>query len=203
VCLIDRERFDLIRRAHGSYASWAVWAPPTLGAKSNTGDLSILDVESNPAILSVLNGGVIMVGLNISRTFAEPLRNFHDSDPKANDFKLRYAFTGTPYYGAYMTDIIKDFPMVDSGELLRHLRADPSLTQANVAMLRQELRDLGCPRPTILAFGHAAYSLLGDQLSPDEYASLFRLTHYSHRIGKERYRKTVLAQVGAQESRGN
>ena len=60
---IDRERFDLIKRKHGSYASWAVWAPPTLGPKSNMGDLSIFDIDAHPETLRALNSDVVMVGL--------------------------------------------------------------------------------------------------------------------------------------------
>jgi hypothetical protein len=93
--LIDRTRFDLIKCKHGGYSSWAVWAPATRGPKSNVGDLSIFDVAVNPTILQTLKSSVIMVGLNISRTFDEPFRNFHDQNPNANDFKIRYAFTDT------------------------------------------------------------------------------------------------------------
>lgn len=198
--LIDAERFELIRRKHGGCASWAVWAPATGGPKSNIGDLSIFDIAANPATLGVLNSGVVMVGLNISRSFRDPFRNFHDPSPKANDFKLRFAFIGTPYYGAYMTDIIKNVEMVKSTDLRNYLRARPSLIRSNVAMFREELRDLRCQRPTILAFGLAAYGHLAKNLLPDEYGALIRLTHYSHQIGKERYRETVLAQIGSQTS---
>jgi len=197
VDLIDRERFDVIKQKYGSCASWAVWAPATRGPKSNIGDLSIFDLAANPTTLDTLNGSVVMVGLNISRSFVEPFRNFHDPNPNANDFKIRYTFASTPYYGAYMTDIIKNVEMVKSADLISHLRAHPTLIHSNVTTFRQELRDLPCRRPTILAFGLAAYNLLAENLLPEEYLSLTRLTHYSHQIGKEKYRETVLAQVSA------
>ncbi len=193
--MIDGAQFELIARKHGGYASWAVWADPLLGPKSNIDDLSLLDIAANPETLQLLKIDVIMVGLNISRSFGECFRNFHDPNPSANDFKIRYAFTNTEYYGAYMTDIIKNIEMVSAAELLSHLRASPSLVQANVEAFREELRDLGSQRPTILAFGSAAYALIADNVSRDEYSRLVRLTHYSYRISKEKYRESVLAQI--------
>jgi len=102
--MIDREQFELIGRKHGGYASWAVWAAAACSPKSNIDDLSILDVAANLTTLQLLRNNIVMVGLNISRSFAERFRNFHDPSPSANDFKIRYAFTNTQYYGAYMTD---------------------------------------------------------------------------------------------------
>jgi len=201
--MIDREQFELISRKHGCYASWAVWAAATRGPKSSIDDLTILDVGATPTTLQVLKNDTIMVGLNISRSFAERFRNFHDPSPSANDFKIRYAFTNTEYYGAYMTDIIKNVEMVNSAELLKHLKAFPSLVRTNVQAFREELRDLGSQRPTILAFGSAAHALIADNISRHEYSRLVRLTHYSHQIGKEKYRETVLGQISSHNGEGD
>jgi hypothetical protein len=128
-----------------------VWAPPTGNPKSNIGDLSTLDVAANPTTLPIFKNDIIMVGPNISRSFVERFRNFHDPRPQGNDFKIRYAFTGTPYYGAYTTDIIKNVEMARSTELLEHLHAFPDIVRTSVEMFREELRDLETQRPTILA----------------------------------------------------
>ncbi len=194
---IDRKRFDLIKHKHGGYSSWAVWAPATRGPKSNIDDLSVLDANANPMVLQTVNHAVVMVGLNISRSFEEPFRNFHDRNPNANDFKLRVAFTGTPYYGAYMTDVVKNVPMVKSGDLIRYLGENPAVIDSQIATFRDELRDLDCAQPTILAFGSAAYKLLLQHLMRSEYRALVRLTHYSHYVGKDKYRDTVLATLAS------
>ncbi|MDR7523751.1 MAG: hypothetical protein QN168_14990 [Armatimonadota bacterium] len=198
--MIDSTRFDLIKRKHGAYASWAVWAPPTGGPKSNVGDLKVLDPQANPRLLKTLNPAVVMVGLNIARDFQnEPFRNFHDPSPCANDFKIRFAFRDTPYWGAYMTDVIKGYVAPESGQLLDYLRAHPQFVVDHVESLRAELLDLGHPRPMILAFGGAAYSLLEQNLSRGDYSLLVKLTHYSHRISQEKYRVAVHEEiVGAQ-----
>ena len=49
--MIDAARFDVIKRRHGAYGSWAVWAPPTSTPKSNMGDLTVLDELANKAYM--------------------------------------------------------------------------------------------------------------------------------------------------------
>ena len=126
--MLKKETYENIKQKHGIYASWAVWAneknensPP----KENIDDLSIFDLNINPQLLDYLNPEIIMCGLswggdagvlNAEQVKNYPkLSNFHNKDKidpvskKRNtclDFKLRYAFRNTDFYGAYMTDII-------------------------------------------------------------------------------------------------
>jgi hypothetical protein len=166
--------------------------------KSDVGDLKVFDQQLNPALLDTLNLCVVMVGLNISRGFADqPFRNFHDPGASANDFKSRYAFAGTSFWGAYMTDIIKGVVEPKSEALVRWLRRNGQAIIEHVTAFRSELSDLGQPRPVILAFGSAAHDLLAENLPASDYAHLVRLTHYSHRVSKEKYRETVHEQLRA------
>ena len=182
---------------HCAYASWAVWDPPSGMPKSNMCNMDVLDERLNPALLETLNPGVVMIGLNVaSRSlWRQAFRNFHDPSPLANDFKIRFAFTDTEFWGAYMTDVIKDFPETVSGRLLHYLKAHPEIVPRQVDTLRAELADLARPKPVILAFGGAAHALLQRHLTPDDYSLLIGLTHYSHRISKEKYRETVHQQI--------
>jgi len=167
------------------------------------GDISIFDLDSNPRLLELLKTNIVMVGLNISsdsRLLPEPFRNFHDPSPRANDFKIRYAFHDTEYYGAYMTDIIKHVGMINSKDLLTHVRAHPALIRENIEMFRDELRDLNCTGPAILAFGAGAYDILHNNLKRDEYSRLIKLTHYSHYVSKEKYKERVLEQIRSTKS---
>ncbi len=193
--MIGRQQFDQLRERRGRYSSWAVWAEASGRPKSNVGDLSIFDADASPSLLETLKDDVVMVGLNISRSFNEPFRNFHDPSPKAHDFKIRYAFMNTAYYGAYMTDIIKNVEMVKAAALLQSLRAAPSLVHENVGTFLEELADLNSSKPTILAFGAAAHGLVAEHVPANAYSRLIKVTHYSHRIGKEEYRRTVLSQA--------
>lgn len=195
--MITPDQFESIKRRHGDYASWAVWAQAEKSPKSNMGDMSILNLKANPTLLKTLKTNVIMVALNFSRPTVqnEAFRNFHDSNPWANDFKIRFAFQRTQYYGAYMTDIIKNLVEVDSSKVLELLKKKPELIKENVKLFRKELEDLKTNAPTILAFGISTYNIIKEHIKAEEYTRLIKLTHYSHQISKENYRVQVLNQL--------
>ena len=196
--MIEAERFNRIRQNHGLHGSWAVWVSPSRRPKSEVGNLDILDERLNPTLLETLNPEVVMVGLNLGHGTDRPdrpFRNFHSPSPSAHDFKIRYAFSGTDFWGTYMTDIIKKVVEPVSGKLVAWLSHNPQVIADNVKTFRTELSDLGCHRPVILAFGGAAYDLLGTNLGEDDYSRLVRLTHYSHRISKEKYRDEIHQQL--------
>lgn len=196
--MIDIRQFENIKRKHGLYASWAVWADASQKPKSNMGDVSHF---KNDNVLSLLRNDVVMVGLNISRSASEPepdpFINFHDPNPAANDFKIRYAFKESAYYGAYMTDVIKFLEEVNSKAVMTHLRERPDIIEKNLALFREEMRDLRATAPIILAFGKDAHKLLSENLKENEYSKLIKLTHYSHQIGKEAYKEAVFEEIGA------
>ncbi|MDQ3244456.1 MAG: hypothetical protein M3Q09_12065 [Gemmatimonadota bacterium] len=191
--MIDRSRFDHIRNSHGAYASWAVWAPAGSSPKSNIANLDVLDPVANPSLLSTLHADAVMVGLNISRPLSEAFRNFHDPRPHAQDFKIRYAFDFTRWWGAYMTDIIKYVETIKTSELRSLLT--PEVVRQNVDSFVNELRDLGSTKPVLLAFGRDTYKIVVNHVPSSAYTALVALTHYSHQISKESYRTTVLRQI--------
>ena len=161
------------------------------------GDMSVFDPDKNPRLLELLNPEVIMVALNFARPveFTEPFLNFHDKSPYANDFKIRYAFWDTPYSGAYMTDVIKNLPEVNSKKVIGYLNDKPYLIHSNLEILREEIKDLGVTSPTILAFGRDTHRILLKQLKLGEFRRLINLTHYSHQISKEVYRMVVHQEI--------
>jgi hypothetical protein len=195
--MISREIYERMSQKYGDVGSWAVWEEVGLKPKSNMGHLNIFDFDKNPSLLSSLKNSVVMIGLNFSRPLipTEPFKNFHDLSPRANDFKIRYAFGGTEFYGAYMTDVIKNLEMVDSGDVKKHLKRNPDLIAQNIKFFREELKDLMANKPLLLAFGVDAYNLLLNNLQIDEYSKLIRITHYSHQISKEKYKEEVLSQL--------
>lgn len=119
-----------------------------------------------------MNPEIVLVGLNISRgKMKDPLGNFHDARPEAMDFKIRYALRGSPYWGAYMTDIIKDFDQKISVRVMSHLRTNKTLEKENARLFREEIHDLGTHNPTIIAFGGDVYKILTRNF-PNEYKIL-------------------------------
>jgi hypothetical protein len=191
--MIDMQQFENIREKHGLYASWAVWADASEKPTSNMEDLNVFDD------LSLLRNDVVMVGLNfsVSKDERKPFFNFHGKGGGA--FKIRYAFKGSRYYGAYMTDIIK-YEEVDSKKTMQHLKAQPDVVARNVDKFREELRDLQATAPTLLAFGNYTYKLLRENLDKSEYRKLIKLTHYSSRKhpSKEAYKEAVFQEIESQ-----
>jgi hypothetical protein len=196
--MIDRETFNRIKEKHGPYASWAVWAESDGKPKSNMGDLTVLDPDKNQALLGKLRGDVVMLGLNLSKGQPPTFADFHPAKPVGNDYKIRYAFTGTPYYGAYMTDIINGVICLKAADLMRHLAANPHIVTESVKLLLEEFEDLNSGPPTIIAFGCSAHFLAARHLPADSYSRLVRVTHYSVRMSQTAYRELVLRELAAQ-----
>ena len=77
-----------------------------------------------------LNDKYVFVALNWAGTHGvqedKPWKNFHSSYPYQNDFKLRYALMDTPFWGSYITDIIKEFPELSSKKVVSHFNNNPN-----------------------------------------------------------------------------
>ena len=193
--MVDRETFDRIKEKHGPHASWAVWSKPDGKPKSNMGDLTVLDPDQNPALLGMLRSDVVMLGLNLSRDQPALFGNFHDASSRGQDYKIRFAFTGTPFYGAYMTDIIKRVRMLKARDLMRYLAANQQCVDENIECLLEEFDDLKSEPPIVIAFGGNAHQLAAKHLPANRYSRLVRVTHYSHHISQTAYQERVLSEL--------
>ncbi len=188
--MISRDKFDYIKEKYGYYSSWAVWAEEGDKPKSNIGDLAILDPDLNPKLLQTLTTDFILVALNISRgDIKEPLGNFHDRRPEATDYKIRYALRDTPFWGSYMTDIIKDFDQKISGKVATYLRQNKPFEEDNVLFFRNELKEIGSEDPTLIAFGNISFGIL-NRYFKNEY-KILKIPHYANYTSKETYREQV------------
>ena len=188
--MMDLEKFNFIKKKYGHCASWAIWReqgnnPPLF----NMGDLSVLDPQQNPNLLSQLKPDVVFVGLNISIDIGdqEPFSNFHSNYRYAQDYKLRFALKDTELWGGYMTDIIKDHVELHGQTVVNYLNANPDVEEKNIETFRKELKDLGTENPTIIAFGNEVYRILSRNLN-NEF-NIYKITHYSHFINPDEYRK--------------
>ncbi|MGD0802603.1 MAG: hypothetical protein ABSA11_00830 [Candidatus Bathyarchaeia archaeon] len=188
--MIDQTKFEFIKKKYGHHASWAIWADVGEKPKDNVGDLSVFDIKYNPGLLQQLNPDIILVGLNVSRGMMEvPLANFHDARSVSQDFKIRYALSGSPLWGAYITDIIKDFDQKASGKVMSYLRMNKTFEKENVRLFREEINDLGSHNPIIIAFGKDVHTILTRNFT-NEY-KIFKIPHYSNFCSKEKYREEV------------
>lgn len=158
--MINQEKFNLIKKKYGKYASWAMWANEGNRLKDHVGDLSIFDFRKNTKLLSELKPNVIFVGLNISKPLKEPFANFHSNSSRAHDYKIRDALKETPFWGAYMTDIIKGVMKKETGDVLKYLKAHKSVEEENIKYFSKEIDELGVKDPKIIAMGDAAENVL-------------------------------------------
>jgi hypothetical protein len=197
-----RAIFENIKTQYGDVASWASWkAPDEENLSSNMEVDGIFDLDKKPKVLEQIKNNIIMVGLNFSVPLDNPpkLHNFHtykgsniSHTTLRNASKIRYAFNNTPYYGAYMTDIIKNYAESKSEQVA------VNECEFYFEIFRKELEVLYAEKPIIIAFGGKVYNLLNTHLKPNEYSKLIRIPHYAH-FGDgcathEGYRKNVLDQ---------
>jgi len=196
--MITEKLYNKIAKEYGRVASWAVWDKVGDKPKSNIANMEIFNLEKNPSLLETVKTDVVMVALNFAREIevTEPFLNFHDSTPHGQDYKIRYAFEGTEFYGAYMTDIIKDFPMLSSKDVLTHLKKNPEMISNQITKFEKELKFIEARKPLIIAFGKDTYNILNKNLDSKNYSKLIRLTHYSHQISKENYRADTHLKTG-------
>lgn len=189
--MVTREKFDFIKKKYGHFASWAVWAESIHGKpKSNMGDLTVLDPEINKNLLSELNPNVIMVALNFSKNVKhDQWGNFHSNRSTATDYRTRYALRGSSLWGAYMTDIIKDYPEKESSKVIEFLKHNKTIEEKNIGFFRQELSDIGATDPLLVAFGNAVYDILKRYFTGE--FKIIKIPHYAHFISKEHYREQV------------
>jgi len=190
--MMDIEKFEFIKKKYGHCASWAIWReqgnnPPLF----NMGDLSVLDPQQNPNLLSQLKPDVVFVGLNTSRNINDspPFSNFHPNYSTAQDYKTRFALKGTELWGGYMTDIIKDHVELHGQTVRRYLNENPDVEDKNIETFRKELKDLGTENPTIIAFGKDAHNTLTRNLN-NEF-NIFKVTHYSAYINEQEIRDEI------------
>ena len=183
--LITLEKYENIKSKYGNMSSWAIWSESLDTIKSGIGDISFFE---NPTIttLNMLKPNIILVGLNISKDIPKNFSNFHPNYSQNNDYKTRYALKDTILWGAYMTDIIKDFEEKVAGNLMKYLNKNKIFEKENIDKFEKELIDIGAKDPIIIAFGNDSYKILKRNLNKYK---IYKVTHYSHFISKEKLRE--------------
>lgn len=187
----------ILNSQYSSLASWAVWAlPDDNGKKSNINDMSIFNDDNRDKLLETLNPHYIIVGFNVSRDdehrkdgYKGPWANFHSDSPYQKDFKLRDALKGTKAWGGYLTDIIKNYPNVNSDNVIKMLKDASYIEEKCIDMFREEIALLGDSDPTIIALGGKSFEILTKNLG-GEYR-IAKVPHYSCYMNKEDYREEV------------
>ena len=173
---ISESTYYEVKSKFGDCASWAIWADEEDSPTSNIGDISIFEPENNSELFEILQPEIIFVALNFSRgSVNDKFANFHSSYPYAKDHKIRYAIRNSPFWGGYMTDLIKNHSEKKSKEVKKMLKTKPHIVSENIDILRKEIEILDV-QPTLIAFGREVEMHLRNHLS--EYPIIF-IPHYS------------------------
>ena len=185
-------KFKEIRKKYGYHASFAVWQDAANKSKSNMEDLSIFEKKK---VIELLNPEIVLVGLNFSIDIQlKPLENFHGQNGEV--YKLRYALKDTILWGAYMTDLIKDFVQKDSSKVMNYLEKNPKYLNKQLQVFEREIKDIGAKKPLIVALGGDVYKLLKKNFK-DKY-KILKLGHYAAYASygsKEKYREHVIKKL--------
>lgn len=191
---INLDDFEKVKSKWSAYSSWAVWTPRQSWQtpKAGMGDTSVLDPVQNQELLATLNPNIVFLGLNAAsrEVNPQPWGNFHDSNPRAQDYKTRYALQGTPLWGAYMTDLFVGLHETDSAKVGKYIRENPEETNRQVNRLEKELSDIGAENPLIIAFGGKVYEV-ASKLLGDTYR-VEKMTHYSHAVKPDNLRQEAI-----------
>ena len=183
---ISEEKFQEIKTKYGHMSSWAIWKNKDENGKekSNVGNINIFETVSQS-----LNPNVVFIGLNISKKIVEPFANFHSTSSTSHDYKIRHAVKDTPFYGGYMTDIIKDFEEKVSGNVMKYINQHPDFLQENISSFEEELKFIGATQPILIAFGNDCYKLLKKYMKNTD--KLFKVSHYSSCVSKEQLKNQL------------
>lgn len=197
---ILQENFDGLEKKFGLTSSWCIWKNAGYRPKSNTSDMSWADDKST--LLASINTDYVFVGLNWSITHGDqnhggkdPWTSFHSAYRYQNDYKLRYALSGSPFWGSYITDLIKDHPTHTAKDVKRDLNNDQNMLPKNIKRFKEELQLIG-GKPTLIALGNLVYEILKDYQVSNPHGELegykiVKVKHYSSHGGMKDYRKKV------------
>lgn len=189
---MELAKYKELEKKFGKVGSWAIWARPGEKAKSNTADMSIFN---KPNLTDLLKTDLVFIGLNEAvhdrkDGYKGSWMNFHSDDNKRqNDYKLRYALMDTPYWGSYITDLIKSHPDTISTNVIKGINKKQIKIEKHIEILKRELEILG-EKPILVALGGDVYDVIKKHLA-NEY-KIIKIYHYSYRMSKEKYREHLL-----------
>jgi hypothetical protein len=170
---------NLLQRAmsYSRISSWAVWGSVAPAAPFHRHSNLALPVK-DPALPPILRSDVVFLGLNpgnVAHGGVAPWSVFH-TGPKHNDHFIAEALRGTPYWGAYMTDLFRQIESKSS--LVTNNSADIESLLAQIATVND-----GQP-VHLIPFGGKTYeSLCANETRLTDSGLVSRVTRIPHYSG--------------------
>ena len=216
--MIDKVKYDRLKREFGKVASWAYWNDPAHGRSETQNCKEFIGpgcFGDEKKVLANLQNKYAFVGLNPSGE--APTKNQQESMPDwnnfhntSNDARLRHVLKDTPYWGSYITDFFKgnnpdNFSSDSSSDKVNREENDPKV-QAAWHDLETELDILG-DVGILFALGHKAESYLKKFVEHRKRAGRFGVRviyfpHYSMHCNADTYLAKVQEALGISPKQG-
>ena len=194
--MITKEQFNSLKDKYGDYSSFAIW--------ESVQDIGNITMFKRDDIHKKLNDKYVFVALNPAERPADEkptkFKNFHSDYPYQKDYKLCYALQRTPFWGSYITDLFKSFPLTDSTRLKAELNRRPNDVEKDIESLKDEISILAGDedkgrKVLLIAVGRATERYLR-KLFKGEDRKIVYIPHYSYwgygYTPKEAYKARVL-----------
>lgn len=165
-------------------AGWALWDPKD---PANT-----RYIEDH---VDRLKNNIVFVGLNFARPVPDwpdwsnfrPERDIKGKLHLHSDGRIQEVLAGTRFEGAYMTDIIKNYPQVDPNEVWSQIQKGSIDIKTNIAYFFKEIDMLESDNIELYLFGKDVENVFKEHIIVSEYLFLFRqkiklcqrIEHYS------------------------
>lgn len=178
--MITKEQFNSLKDKYGDYSSFAIWE-----SVQDIGNIAMFDRDG---IHKKLNNKYVFVALNPAERPADEkpmkFKNFHSDYPYQKDYKLCYALKETAFWGSYITDLFKSFPLTDSTLLKAELNRRPNDVEKDIESLKEEIRILAGDEDKergvlLIAVGRATDRYLR-KLFKGEDRKIVYIPHYSY-----------------------
>jgi hypothetical protein len=191
--MFNKDNYKVLKEKYGHLTSWDIWEMPNLAIERMSARVDdMTSFEDENAFLSLIHNKYVFFALNgsiahLNGQSFNNLKNFHSSYKFQKDYKLRAALYQTPYWGSYISDVIKNYPTIGRNELMRDLKRDPALLEENKKFIMEELQLIG-GNPTFIAIGGDSYQLLNGMF-PE--ITIKQIPHYAIYFSCEDYVKMV------------
>ena len=158
------------------FSTWAIWND------SNIKDLSLINLEN----ADCLKPNIVFVALNFSYKLPKNWaywQNIHNVN------RLYELLHGTRFEGAYITDIVKDYPFSKSEKVQEEIENNKDRRDRNIRWFFEEMNLLGANSIEIYLFGKIAEDIFKEYVMQHEQFSEFskklrkcqRIDHYGQR----------------------
>ena len=180
------------------FSTWAIWKEG-----KDAEDLSLINAEN----ADKLKPNKIFVAFNFGGRLKNDWafwQNIHGVP------RVKNLLHGTRFEGAYMTDIIKDYPSPKPQEVWKEIKKNTERRDRNIRWFFEEMDLLGVDNIEMYLFGEAVETFFKKYVMKNDKFSEFnkklikcqRIYHYSNRVRGNKLERFGRTQLGIESKKG-